>query len=109
MSEEEYLEQVESLKVFLCGYFTSDRQCMNKMHGIAPLGYVAGKGKGFKVKWGLPGTSKSTGIRMAVLAQCEAKKVIVVAAFLRRDEPSDEDFAEAFRTRDLRERSGPTR
>jgi hypothetical protein len=104
MSAEEYRFQVESLKLFLCTYFSSDRKCMSKMHGIAPLGHVAGKGKAFKVRWGLPGGGKSTGIRMAVLAQCEVKKVIVVAAWLRRDDPSDDEFAEAFRQREHREK-----
>ena len=98
LSEDEYLTQVRALKEFLCGYFSSDRKCMSKMHGIAPLGHMAtGTGKAFKVKWGLPGGGKSSGIRMAILVECEAKKVFVVAAWLRRDDPSDAEFAEAFR------------
>jgi hypothetical protein len=99
LSADEYFEQVEALKAFLCSYFNSDRQCMHKMHGIAPLGGMPCKGKTFKVKWGLPGGGKSTGIRMAVVVHCDTKRVRIVAAWLRRDDPTDDEFASAFRRR----------
>ena len=67
------------------------------MTGIVPLGGMPCAGKAFKVRWALTGGGKSSGLRLAVSAICETKRVRIVGAWLRRDDPTDEEFADAFR------------
>lgn len=96
VTEEAYRSQVDALKEFLCAYFNSGVDCLQKMTGIMPLGGMPGSGKAFKVRWALAGGGKSSGLRMAVSAICETRRVRIVGAWLRRDDPTDDELVDAF-------------
>ena len=89
----------EALHKFLCGYFGSDAACTKKQgKTISPVGFKTGKGgKCLKVRWAYPGCGKSGGLRLAVVAYCDSKRVRIAGAWIRNDDPSDEEFAQAFK------------
>lgn len=58
--------------------------------GVSPLG-----GKVLKVRWELPGRGKSGGLRIAMVAFCKRRRVVLARTFIRNQEPSDTDFAAA--------------
>jgi hypothetical protein len=100
MGEDTYQTDKEALQSFLCNYFNSDdgKDCRRRQHtGIAPMGGTTNRGgKCLKVRWRLPGQGKSGGLRLAVVAYCKEKRVKLAGAWVRKDDPSDDDFNEAF-------------
>lgn len=56
------------------------------------MGATPAGGKILKVRWGLPGMGKSGGLRLAVVAYCESREVVIAGAFLRSDDPDDATF-----------------
>jgi hypothetical protein len=99
MTPEAYEDDKRSLQAYLCNYFNSDdgKDCDAKQgKAISPVGFSTGQGgKCLKVRWAVPGQGKSGGLRLAVVADCEAKRVKLAGAWLRRDDPEDADFAAA--------------
>ncbi len=99
MTVEAYEEDKRRLQAYLCNYFNSDdgRGCDAKQgKAISPVGFATGEGgKCLKVRWALPGHGKSGGLRLAVVAYCDDKRVKLAGAWLRRDDPADADFAAA--------------
>lgn len=97
MGEEAYEEQKLSLQDFLCLYFNSGAQCIKKGCNISPMGATHSLGgKKFKVRWALPGGGKSGGLRLAVVVYCQRKYVKIAGAWIRKDDPDDGDFEQAF-------------
>jgi len=81
-----------ALKEFLCDYF-SIGDCNQKLgKTISPMGATPGGGKVLKVRFGLPGGGKSGGLRLAVVAYCRERRVVIAEAFLRKDDPEDTTF-----------------
>ena len=95
MDEQTYEENKEALKLFLCGYFSTGKCIHRQGKSISPIGSTSKGGKILKVRWGLPGQGKSGGLRLAVVAYCEEKRVVIADAFLRNTDPSDDDFLTA--------------
>ena len=85
----------QALKELLCAYFSMG-DCTEKGMGISPIGKTPRGGKGFKVRWALPGMGKRGGLRLAIVAYCAEKRVMVADGFLRSDDPPDADFKSAF-------------
>ena len=96
LSDDEYDRQREAIRVFLCSYFDTGK-CDNKLgRSISPMGGTPGGGKCLKVRWALPGKGKSGGLRLAVVAYCDERRVFLNRVFARADDPSNDDFANAF-------------
>ena len=92
---EEYEQQKQALKEFLCGYFSTG-DCRNAQGAsISPMKATPGGGKVLKVRWAYPGCGKSGSLRLVVVAYCEQKRVYIAQAFNRREDPSDEDIQDA--------------
>lgn len=95
MTPEEYDEQKQALKEFLCGYFSSG-DCRNSQgSSISPMKASPRGGKVLKVRWAYPGCGKSGSLRLVVVAYCEQKRVHIAQAFDRREDPSDDDIRDA--------------
>lgn len=87
-----YEAQKQALQQTLCDYFSTDLGCMSKSNLIVPHGGASeAGGKGLKIRWGLPGTGKSGGLRILAVVYCEMRRVYLVAAELRKDNPRFED------------------
>lgn len=100
IGEESYSKSKAALKTYLCNYFSTGKDCTEKQGvAISPVGATPKGGKILKVRWALPGCGKSGGLRLAVVAYCSELRVVIAEAFLRKDDPSDADFATA--TKDL--------
>lgn len=85
------------LKEFLCGYFSAVAACDSKLgKTISPIKCSVSEAKGLKVRFGFPGCGKSGGLRLAVLAFCDQRLVKIAGAWIRREDPDDDDFADAF-------------
>ena len=97
LGEDEYALQKRALQEFLCHYFSTGR-CLGKLGcSISPIsGPVPASGKCLKVRWAMPGGGKSGGLRLAVVVYCEQRRVQLAGAWIRRDDPSNADFEEAF-------------
>lgn len=95
MGEAAYNEQTRSFQDFFCDYINTGSQCRTKGCNVSPMGGTKAGGKSFKVRWALPGMGKSGGLRLAVVAYCDAKRVKIAAAWMRRDDPADDEFADA--------------
>jgi len=73
-----YAHSRTKMREMLCDYFSGDTGCSARGgSAISTLGSACGTGKLLKVRWLLPGSGKSGGLRFAV-----------VAFILRRDEGS---------------------
>ena len=95
MSPEEQDQNRRALQEFLCGYFSSG-DCNNSLgDSISPLKATPKGGKVLKVRWALPGSGKSGSLRLVVVAYCDEKRVHIAQAFLRRDDPTDDDVRDA--------------
>lgn len=93
-----YQANRDALQRFLCNYFNAG-DCLGKMgKTISPIESGVARAKGFKVRWVLPGSGKSGGLRIAVLAFCEERRVVMAGVWVRKEDPSDEEFAGAFST-----------
>ena len=82
-------------KHLCCGYYpaTSGR---SKAMGVSPISCGVQDGRGFKVRWAYPGCGKSGGIRMAILALCPARRIIIAFACKRKEDPADKEVDRAF-------------
>jgi hypothetical protein len=95
MTPEAYEQEKQALQEFLCGYFSTG-DCRNALgSSVSPMKASPGGGKVLKVRWALPGGGKSGGLRLVVVAYCEEKRVHIAQAFDRRENPTDEDIADA--------------
>ena len=94
MGSEAYEQDKARLQDFLCAYFSVGTCTDRQGNSIAPMRSTAtGKGgKCLKVRWATPGSGKSGGLRLAVVAYCDRKLVKVAGAWHRRENPSDDDF-----------------
>jgi hypothetical protein len=98
-NENAYREDRKALQDFLCAYF-SDVGCQRELgKGISPIGATKLGCKLLKVRWNRPGQGKSAGLRMIVVADCDAFTVKIAFAYLRAQDASDAEVAEA--TKDL--------
>lgn len=99
MSPDAFNADRGSLRLFLCAYFNSNqRDCTEKLgKSISPVGFkTPNGGKCLKVRWLIPGRGKSGGLRIAVVAYCDAKRVKIAGAWIRKTDPGDEELAAAF-------------
>lgn len=91
-----YFDDCKSLRDMLCCYFTSEVDCLRKQgKSIACVGATDDGGKILKVRWLRPGSGKSGGLRLAFVAYCDRRVVVLCRAFLRSDDPDDGDFEAA--------------
>lgn len=91
-SKTEFDESRRSLKNLLCTYFSSGNCAAALGKTIEPMGATQSGGKILKVRWALPGCGKSGGLRLAVVVFCSERRVVIADAFVRKDDPSTEDF-----------------
>lgn len=90
----EYSDGVTALRKVLCSYF-EDKQCSSKASSISPMGQTSNGGKILKVRWRTPGSGKSGGLRLVVVAYCTQKRVVVCRAFRRKEDPSEHEVRDA--------------
>jgi hypothetical protein len=98
LGEEGYAETRRAFQEALCVYFSTGT-CLTK-HGkfISPIaGDVCDGGKCFKVRWMVPGRGKRGGLRLAVIAYCEERTVVLAGAWVRKEDPTDEEIDGAIR------------
>ncbi len=92
----DYNASKAALQKLLCDYFNQG-ECLGRQgKTIAPVECGVPRAKGFKVRWMVPGCGKSGGLRLAVLAFCEERRVILAGAWMRIEDPKDAEFAAAF-------------
>ncbi len=95
MTAEEYEQNKQALKVFLCGYFSTG-DCRNSQgSSISPMKASPQGGKVLKVRWAYPGCGKSGSLRLVVVAYCDQLRVHIAQAFDRREDPTDDDVRDA--------------
>jgi len=95
MTPEVYEQEKQSLKEFLCGYFSSG-DCRNAQgSSISSMKGSPGGGKVLKVRWAYPGCGKSGSLRLVVVAFCDEKRVHIAQAFRHSDNPTDDDVRNA--------------
>ena len=95
MTPEDYEQEKQALKEFLCGYFSSG-DCRNSQgSSISPMKATPLGGKVLKVRWAYPGCGKSGSLRLVVVAYCDEKRVHIAQAFDRRDNPTDDEIQDA--------------
>jgi hypothetical protein len=80
----------------LCPYYDATKG-LKKGNGVSPIACGVEGGKGFKVRFLLPGKGKSGGLRLGVLAICSKMVVKVAFAQERRDEPKISELESAFK------------
>lgn len=96
LGAQEYDRQKQAIKKFLCGYFSTS-ECRSKQgNSISPLGATKKGGKVLKVRWALPGSGKSGGLRLIVVAYCAQKKAVIAQAFRRKSDPTSKEFEQTF-------------
>lgn len=102
LDEVDYAEWLQGLKRFLCDYFASnDTKCTRKQgNSISPIASGITGAKGLKVRFGFPGCGKSGGLRIAVLALCATRVVKLAGAWIRSEDPADDEFQQAFEDTD---------
>src|SRR5688572_27526366 len=94
-SEEQYSENREALKDFLCLYFELGGCTQNLHKSISPVGGCPDGSKVLKVRWNVPGQGKRGGLRLITLAHCERLRVRIAGAWVRKEDPSDAEVAAA--------------
>lgn len=93
LGAERYRQQKRDLQELLCGYFDAAPGCTAAQgNAIRPTGGSAAGGKGLKVRWGWPGCGKSGGMRICAVAYCDARRVYILDAEMRRDRPDFDDI-----------------
>jgi hypothetical protein len=95
LGDTEYFADRDRLQAFLCAYFQDGACTTRSGSAISPVGATTGGGKILKVRWGRPGCGKRGGIRMALVAFCDRKEVVLCRVFPRRDNPTSADFSSA--------------
>lgn len=92
-----YAEMRRAFQSFMSKYFSSDAGCARPLfRSVAPMGVNPTGGKCLKVRWMLPGHGKQGGLRLAVIAYCEVRRVKIAQMWPRKDDPGDGDFKAAF-------------
>lgn len=92
-----YAAARSSLQRMMCDYFNNSSGCTTKLgKTICPVESGVVGAKGFKVRWLTPGGGKSGGLRMAVMAYCDARRVVVAGAWMRKEDPKDAELSTAF-------------
>jgi hypothetical protein len=90
---DDYAHNVSQQRQMLCDYFSGDAGCSARGgSSISTLGSACGTGKLLKMRWTLPGSGKSGGLRFAIVAFCDDMKVVLCRAWVRKDDPSSADF-----------------
>src|SRR5262245_17207553 len=87
--EEAYAQQSSAMKEYLCEYFSSQVDCDVKFGTISRLGANADGGKILKMRWLRPGSGKSGGYRLFLVAYCDVRKVVLSRAEVRVDVDRD--------------------
>lgn len=96
MGEQAYIAQKKSFQSFLCLYFSTG-QCLGKQGvAISPMAGAPAGGKGLKVRWSVPGRGKSSSLRIGIVAFCRARTVHIVHGSFRKNDPSPDEFRQAF-------------
>lgn len=94
-SEAAFQQSKESLKKYLCQYF-SQGDCNSALgKSICPIGATPSGGKILKVRWGLPGCGKRGSLRLAVVVYCAKRRVVVAESFIRKDDPPSQAFLDS--------------
>lgn len=88
-------DSVDGLRKLLCAYFSERDNCDGKAIGVFPMGSTPCGDRAFKVRWKVPGAGKSGGLRLAIVAKCPSRHIVVAAAWPRDTDPDDADFAAA--------------
>lgn len=97
LGDESYDALKASLKAFVSDYFSTVANCDAKQgKSISPVKSGVDGAKGLKVRFGFPGCGKSGGLRLAILAFCSERLVKIAGAWIRSDDPDDEDIGSAF-------------
>jgi hypothetical protein len=89
-----YNQMKAPMKSFLCGYYASTRG-LTKTRSIFPIDSGVPGSKAFKVRWVIPGSGKSGGLRLIMLANCTSMTVRIVGAWIRKQDPSNDEIAAA--------------
>jgi len=95
MTDDEYEQDKQALKEFLCGYFSTGDCRSAQGSSICPVKATPRGGKVLKVRWAYPGCGKSGSLRLVVVAYCDEKRVVIAQAFARRDDPTDADIQDS--------------
>lgn len=95
MTPEEYAQDKQALKEFLCGYFSSGDCRHSQGSSICPMKATPKGGKVLKVRWAYPGCGKSGSLRLVVVAYCDERRVHIAQAFDRRTGPTDDEIMDA--------------
>jgi hypothetical protein len=91
-----YQEQKLGIKELFCGYVEAHPSCDSKLgKSISPMARTKKGYKVFKFRWALPGSGKSGGLRLILVANCEARQITVASAYDRRSGQSDDDSLKA--------------
>ena len=95
LGEEGYAVNRHAFQEFMCAYFNMG-DCSKEQGGaISPVGGAPKGWKAFKVRWGFPGSGKSGGMRLAVVVNCDVRRVKVAGAWWRSDNPGESEFCKA--------------
>jgi hypothetical protein len=95
MTSEEYAQDKQALKEFLCGYFSSGDCRHAQGSSVCPMKATPKGGKVLKVRWAYPGCGKSGSLRLVVVAYCDERRVHLAQAFDRRSDPTDDEIMDA--------------
>ena len=95
MTPEDYEQNKQALKDFLCGYFSTGKCANAQGDSIVPVKASPKGGKVLKVRWAYPGCGNSGSLRLVVVAYCEQMRVHIAQAFDRRQGPTDDDIRDA--------------
>jgi hypothetical protein len=87
-----YADEKRAIKEFFCQYVNTGEHCATKALGISPLGGTKKNGKSFKMRWSIAGGGKSGGIRLALVAYCAERIVVVAGGWVRKDDPATAEF-----------------
>lgn len=80
-----YGEMLTTFKETVCNFINTTQDCDGKALGVSPLGGYGKGGKYLKVRVALFGRGKSGSLRVLVVACCEVKEVVALAADMRKD------------------------
>jgi hypothetical protein len=103
IGEEAYKKDVDVLKDKLCEYFSTELGCTKELgKTISPLGIRTQPGwKTFKVRGAYTGCGASGGFRFAIAVHCKERKVNICGAWLRKEDPTNAEFAEVLEDPDI--------
>jgi hypothetical protein len=94
VGEASYMAQRRSLQEWLCLYFNGRTGCESKWGNISPICSTKDGGKALKVRWAGPACGKSGGLRLAIVAYCNIRRVDVAGAWMRKEDPDSDEFAD---------------